>query len=143
MDVGETVTSSAAGWLAPSAMWLWVSTPAEAVEVVRLAAERQVRTVFLGIGWDGPEPDVVKLADRLRAAGVEVQCLGADQSWLERPGRASQWLARALNDWGFDAVHLDVEPWTMSGWARDHVRLFEQYLTVLSVVGRRPLSRGS
>ena len=49
-------------------------------------------------------------AERLRAAGVEVQCLGGDNGWLEQPERASQWLDRALNAWRFDAVHLDVEP---------------------------------
>ena len=117
-------------------MWLWRSSPAEAVEVVRFVAERRVRTVFLGVGWNGPEPHVVTLADRLRAAGVEVQCLGGDLGWLERPDWASQWLARALTAWGFDAVHLDVEVWRMPGWEDDRVRLrlLEQYLTLLRTV---------
>jgi len=132
--MSDAVSGSAAGGPAPSAMWLWCSTPAEAPEVISFVAERQVRTVFLGIGWNGPEPHVIKLADRLRAAGVEVQCLGGDNCWLEQPERASQWLARALTAWGFNAVHLDVEPWTMPGWKKERVRLFEQYLNVLSVV---------
>lgn len=132
--MSEAVTNSAAGGPVPSAMWLWSSTSAEAVEVVRFVAERRVRAVFLGVGWAGPEPHVVTLADRLRAAGVDVHCLGGDPSWLGRPDLARRWLARALSAGEFDAVHLDVEPWALPGWADDRVRLLEQYLTLLWAV---------
>jgi hypothetical protein len=111
----EADTRSAGG-PAPSAMWLWCSTPDESAEVISFVAERQVRTVFLGIGWNGPEPHVITLADRLRAAGVEVQCLGGDNGWLEQPERASQWLDRALSAWRFDGVHLDVAPRFATDW---------------------------
>ena len=79
---------------------------------------------------------MVALAGRLRAAGVEVQCLGGDLGWLDRPDWARQWLARALIAWGFDAVHLDVEVWRAPGWEDDRVRLrlLEQYLTLLRTV---------
>jgi len=133
--MSEAVSTAAGGPL-PSAMWLWRSSPAEAVEVVRFVAERRVRAVFLGVGWNGPEPHVVALAGRLRTAGVEVHCLGGGLDWLERPDRASQWLARALNAWEFDAVHLDVEVWNAAGWEDERVRLrlLEQYLTLLRTV---------
>ena len=57
--------STAAGGPLPSAMWLWRSSPAEAVEVVRFVAEQaRVRT--------GRAP--LQLADRLRAA---VECMAS------------------------------------------------------------------
>lgn len=132
--MNEAVTNAPAGGLAPLAMWLWSSTSAEAVEVARFVAERRIRTVFLGVGWAGPEPHVVAMADRLRAAGVEVQCLGGDHSWLGRSDLVRRWLSRALSAGGFDAVHLDVEPWTLPGWSDDRARLLEQYLTLLWVI---------
>ena len=87
--MSEAVTNFAAGGPVPSAMWWWSSTAAEAVEVVRFVAERRVRAVFLGVGWAGPELHVVRMAARLRTAGVDVQCLGGDPSWLGRPDLAS------------------------------------------------------
>jgi hypothetical protein len=115
-------------------MWLWSVAPAEAVEVVRFVAERRVRAVFLGVGWDGPEPHLVTLAHQLRTAGVDVQCLGGDPGWLAEPDLARQWLARAVSAGGFDAVHLDVEVWRCPGWADDRARLLEQYVTFLRAV---------
>lgn len=132
--MSEAVRHAAAVSPVPSAMWLWSSTPAEADEVVRFVAERRVRTVFLGVGWEGPDPHVPRLVERLHITGVDVQCLGADSTWLERPDWARQWLDRALSAGRFDAVHLDVEPWLLSGWVDDRSRLLDQYLSLLWTV---------
>lgn len=121
-------------------MWLWCLTATEVGAAVRFVAERRVRTVFLGVGWEGPEPQVITLADRLRTAGVSVQCLGGEGGWLAEPDLARQWLARALRAGPFDAVHLDVEPWAVKpGWAEDRARLLGQYLGVLRVVRKAGL----
>lgn len=135
--MSDTVTDPAVGRPILSAMWVWALTPAEATAVADFVRKRQVHTVFLSVGRDGPEPHVVTLARTLRARDVAVQCLGGDSSWLDFPDRARHWLAQAVKAGGFDAVHLDVEPWTLPEWElpNERVRLLEQYENVLRAVG--------
>lgn len=135
--MSEAVKTQAPGRPArpvPSALWLWSLTSAEVAAALKFVAERRILTVFLGVGWAGPETHAITVVERLRAAGVGVQCLGGDPSWLERPDLARQWMGRALRAAKFDAIHLDVEPWTLPGWASHRERLLEQYLAVTGAV---------
>lgn len=135
--MSELVTSQATGRAAGpvlSAMWLWSLTSADVAGALRFVAERRILTVFLGVGWAGPEAQVVTFIDRLRAAGVVVHCLGGNPSWLKQPDLARQWMSRALSAVKFDAIHLDVEPWALPGWADQRGRLLEQYLALIGVV---------
>lgn len=54
-------------------------------------------------------------------AHVAVDALGGDPGWLDEPALAATWASAALRSAGaaLDGAQLDVEPWTLPGWAVD------------------------
>lgn len=103
------------------ATWAWSGEGASADAWARRAAERDVGEVFVGVPWQGPTPETADLVAAFRRRGIRCTALGGDPAWAQDPSLAAQWVRRARR--GFDAIHLDVEPWTMAEWPAEAARL--------------------
>lgn len=96
-------------------MWLWDAVDAPA-RIAAFARAERVGEVFVSVPWGGPTAAIRALSRELRGQGLRVACLGSGSDWADIPARAAEWAGRALADGGFDAVHLDIEPWAAEDW---------------------------
>jgi hypothetical protein len=96
-------------------MWLWDDTVAPGA-VADFAHAERVGEVFVTVPWSGPSPATRLLSRSLRARGIRVACLGSGADWADVPRNAAAWAERALAHGDFEAVHLDVEPWSADDW---------------------------
>jgi len=104
------------------------------------AVAHGVGRVHLAAPWAADEGPVgtwfADASATLRDAGVAVDALGGDAGWLDDPALAATWAHAALRAGGpaLDGVHLDVEPWTLPGWADDPAAGARRWLAVLDAV---------
>ncbi|AZG44977.1 hypothetical protein D7316_01569 [Gordonia insulae] len=116
-------------------MWVWsVRGAADIRALVGHVAEHRVTDVWLSVPLGGADPAIAAVATRLRAAGVEVACLGGDPAWAERPADAVRWAVDAVGADVFDRIHLDVEPWVRDDWASAQERLIRGHRDMVDQV---------
>ncbi|WAC65252.1 hypothetical protein OVA14_07600 [Agrococcus sp. SL85] len=120
------------------ATWVWLH-PDRPLDldalVAHLTAER-VDEVFVSVPWSGPDARVRACVAALRRLGLRVAALGGEPGWADADAEAGDveaadaeagdapagaahavaWARRATAEGLFDAVHLDVEPWTRTDW---------------------------
>jgi hypothetical protein len=119
------------------ALWVWdVSTP---VATVQLAQEAGVGQLFVAVPPRLPSspllPQVQEVSQRARAAGIRVDALGGDPSWVDHPsGVVENWLRPATGTGLFTGVHVDIEPWTASAWQTDRDGVVQRYLSTLDTL---------
>ncbi|WP_404311710.1 hypothetical protein LG314_10180 [Agrococcus terreus] len=123
------------------AMWIWMhagSTLDTAALVAHVDAQR-IGEAFVSVPWTGPDAETHRCVAALRGRGVRVAALGGDPAWTSGSD-AVTWLQRATASFLFDAVHLDIEPWTRRDWAgRERELLAGLERTVKDVAGRTAL----
>lgn len=112
-----------------TSLWAWGNSVDPAVDargrgqpgmspasIATFAADHGLSTVYLSVPWASDEgaiaPWLSDSVDALHARGIRVAALGGDASWLATPGLVAQWVTAARAAADFDAVQLDVEPWS-------------------------------
>jgi hypothetical protein len=139
LAVTTSPASAAASGPAPGrAMWVWDRPPVD--ELVGFASEQGVRELFVSapnalagspdLGW------YRQLRAATRDAGVRVQALGSETTWIDNRKAALAWQSSALSTGLFDGVHYDVEPWIHPRWAADRTAVARSYLALLDDLAR-------
>lgn len=70
----------------------------------------------------------------LHAKSITASALGGDNGWVYDPSLVSQWITAAHDAASFDAVQLDIEPWTTApagAWEQDPVAV-GQYVSLVA-----------
>lgn len=113
-----TAAVSAARPTAPSArvarqLWVWrFSSPTALVQLAR-RNHVTILLVWVSPGFSTDTASLHRLSDlrrRAAAAGIRVDALGGDPSWLSYPSVALAWAREVRRTGLFAHVHLDVEP---------------------------------
>jgi hypothetical protein len=138
---GPQVTATTAG----RAMWLWNWT--DSASVVAFAQANGVNQIFayaapgfldpstIPPGWSVPElPLLTALVTDGRAAGISVEAMGGDPSWVTDPAVAVTWAHDVTISGLFDGAHLELEPWQLSDWTTDQVQLSDDLVKVVAEV---------
>lgn len=118
----------------PRAMWVWdTSTPQATVD---LAVNNRVGQLFVSVppnlGSSSRLPDITALSQRARAAGIRVDALGGDPTWVDNASWVvTHWLGPAKSSGLFTGIHTDVEPYSLPAWTTDQSTVVSNYLTLL------------
>lgn len=114
--------------------------PAAPEPLVDFVVGHELARVHLAAPWAADEGPVgawfAAAARALCDAHVAVDALGGDPGWLDEPALAATWASAALRSAGaaLDGAQLDVEPWTLPGWAVDPAAGARRWLAVLDAV---------
>jgi len=128
---------SASATTSPSrAMWVW--SKASPTDVVSFAQSHGVSQMFVAVPWNVANssdlPRLRQLSAAARAVGIRVDALGGDPSWTTNPSAAVTWERGAIATRLFTGVHVDIEPYALSGWSNPSTQasLVTSYLSTLS-----------
>nr|MDT0665919.1 hypothetical protein [Micromonospora sp. DSM 115978] len=122
LSLGAAVSDEQAALLArPTAMWVWTWTNSAAVVAYALAnnvnhifaytAPGFTRPGYVPPGWTIPMlPVVTDLSIRARDAGIRVDAMGGDPSWVNNPPIARNWALESLGTGLFTGLHVEIEP---------------------------------
>ena len=107
--------------------WYWQGAGAPAAT----ASAEDLGTVYL-YAEGGFDAKVTGAIEGLRAEGANVEALAGEYTWA-RPGNHAGLLVfvRAARGQQVDAIHLDIEPYSLRMWRTDRARLIRSYLTAL------------
>jgi hypothetical protein len=85
----------------------------------------------------GFDTKVTKAMAGLRAAGTRIEALAGEPIWA-KPGQRAGLLefVRVARAQDVDAVHLDIEPYSLRLWRTDRDRLIDSYLGALRAATR-------
>lgn len=119
---------------APGTRAMWVWTAAAPADVVAWARAHGVTTVFAYVDRAPAAADTSRLQDLRRRcddAGIVLDALGGDPSWVTDHATAVAW-RRTVDRLGiFHGVHLDVEPYLLPTWTTQQATLVSGFLTLL------------
>jgi hypothetical protein len=112
--------------------WYWQGAAAPAAT----ASEEGLGTVYL-YAEGGFDAKVRKAMAALRAQGTEVEALGGEPVWARPHNRAGLLeFVRAARRQRIEAIHLDIEPYSLRMWRTDRARLMRSYLNALGAARR-------
>jgi hypothetical protein len=127
-------TSSAATGAA-RAMWVWKWDRNR--DLVSFAQSHGVGRLFVWTwpGFSTSQPSRYSdLLNRASAAGIAVDALSGDPSWVNDPGQAVAWAREVVSFHSFAGLHLDVEPYALASWNTNQAQTITNYLSMLSQV---------
>lgn len=116
------------------AMWVWdTSTPQATVD---LAVSSGIGQLFVAVppnlSTSSQLPDITALSQRARAAGIRVDALGGDPTWVDNASWVvTYWLKPAKSSGLFTGIHTDVEPYSLPAWTTQQSTVVASYLTLL------------
>ncbi|MBB6629355.1 hypothetical protein H5V45_18655 [Nocardioides sp. KIGAM211] len=120
------------------AMWVWDRPDVD--ELVAFATAHGVDDLFVsvpdGLATSSTLDWYRSLRPATQAAGIRVQALGSETTWIDRPKAALAWQSSALSTGLFDGVHLDVEPWIHPGWDGSRKAVATAWLGLLDSLAR-------
>jgi hypothetical protein len=115
------------------AMWLWDGAPA--ADLVTWAATHSVSEIFVYVSpsvlTDGDLARMQEIKQRADAAKIRLSALGGEPSWTADHATALAWQRTVIKTGIFTGIHLDVEPYLMSGWTTDLQATEKSYLALL------------
>jgi hypothetical protein len=112
--------------------WYWQGTGAPAAT----AADEGLGTFYL-FAEGGFDAKVTRAIAELRAQGTQVEALAGEASWARPHNRAGLLeFVRAAHGQQVDAIHLDIEPYSLRMWRTNRARLIRSYLTALGAARR-------
>jgi len=127
--------SSSAATGASRAMWVWKWDQNRAL--ISFAQSHGVGRLFV---WTWPGFSTTQasrysdLLNRASAAGIAVDALSGDPSWVNNPGQAMAWAREVVSFHLFAGLHIDVEPYALASWNTDRSGTITNYLSMLSQV---------
>lgn len=129
-------SAAAAAGPAITGVWVWSLDPVRASASARFARINGVPDAFVSVPWTGPDGTTRAVVDAFRAEGIRVHALGSGEDWASNPARARAWADRAHASGLFAGIHLDVEPWTRSGWTGREEALMAGLAAAVAEVGQ-------
>lgn len=127
---------SASAATTPSrAMWVW--SKANPTDVITFAQNHGVSRLFVAVPWNvaasSDLPRLKQLSAAAGAVGIRVDALGGDPTWTTNPSAAVTWERGAIATHLFAGVHVDIEPYALSGWSNRSTQasLVTSYLSTL------------
>ena len=118
------------------AMWLWGADPA--ADVISWATRQNVSEIFVHVApsvlTDGGLGRLQDLKQRAVARKIKLRALGGETSWVFNHAAALAWQRAVVATGLFDGIHLDVEPYLLSGWTSDPAGTQTAYLKLLDRV---------
>ncbi len=135
--LGPVVTpASSSAATAPSrAMWVWNWDQNRAL--ISFARSHGVGRLFVSAPPGFSTTQAARYTDllnRASAAGIAVDALSGDPSWVGNPATAVAWAREVESFHGFAGLHLDVEPYALASWNTDQPGTIAGYLSMLSQV---------
>jgi hypothetical protein len=127
--------SASAAVVAPRAMWVWKWDRNR--DLISFAVSHGVGRLFVSAppGFSSSQPSRYSdLLSRASAAGITVDALSGDPSWVNNPAQAVAWAREVVGFHSFAGLHLDVEPYALSSWNTDQSGTITNYLSMLSQV---------
>jgi hypothetical protein len=120
-----------------TSMWVWHWRSASAL--LATASKHSVTRLLV---WAGPgfTADATQLRNlrQLRqlahAAGIQLDALGGDPSWVDHPEVARAWAEEVKRSGVFDRLHVDVEPHARADWDAERGRLSRSLVSLLALV---------
>jgi hypothetical protein len=122
---------------AARAMWVWdTSTPAATVS---LASSQGVTELYATVPVHvDSAPQLAQLRDlsqRAAAAGIRVDALGGDPTWIDnQTWVVDNWLRPAMATGLFSGIHVDIEPYTTSTWTTSQAKVVKKWLATLDTL---------
>lgn len=133
---GASSAGSAGLTAAPAntrAMWLWDTQPA--TQVITWATRQNVSEIFVHVPssvlTDGGLAGLQELKERAVARRIKLRALGGEPGWVDNHAAALAWQRTVVSTGLFDGIHLDVEPYLVSGWITDPPATQAAYLRLL------------
>ncbi len=129
--------SAQAGTGPTRAMWVWdTSTPAATVD---LAVAQGVGQLYAAVPPRvGSSPQLAQLRElvqRASAAGIRVDALGGDPTWVDnQTWVVDNWLRPALATGLFTGVHVDIEPYSTTAWQTKRSSVVKAWLATLDTL---------
>jgi hypothetical protein len=122
---------------AARAMWVWDTSDPQAV--VDLAVARGVGQLYASVpprvGSSSQLPQLRDLVQRATAAGVRVDALGGDPTWVDNQSWVVEnWLRPALATSLFTGVHVDIEPYALPAWQTKRATVVKKWLATLDAL---------
>ncbi|WP_343993266.1 hypothetical protein [Terrabacter terrae] len=120
------------------AMWVWdTSTPQATVD---LAVSSGIGQLFVAVppnlATSSRLADLTTLSQRARAAGIRVDALGGDPTWVDNASWVvTSWLKPVKSSGLFTGIHIDVEPYSLPAWTTKQSTVVASYLTLLDKLG--------
>jgi hypothetical protein len=119
------------------AMWVWDTSDPEAV--VELAVARGVGQLYAAVpprvGSSPQLPQLRDLVERATTAGVRVDALGGDPTWVDNQSWVVEnWLEPALATGLFTGVHVDIEPYALPTWQTRRATVVKKWLATLDTL---------
>jgi hypothetical protein len=116
-------------------MWVWKWDQNRAL--ISFAQSHGVGRLFVWT-WPGFSTSQASrysdLLNRASAAGIAVDALSGDPSWVNDPGQAVAWAREVVSFHSFAGLHIDVEPYALASWNTDQSGTITNYLSMLSQV---------
>jgi hypothetical protein len=112
--------------------WYWQGAHAPA----QTATDEGLGTVYL-YAEGGFGDKVIKAIAALREQGTQVEALAGEPVWAKpRESAGLLEFVRAARSQDVDAIHLDIEPYSLRLWQTDRERLMHSYFTALTAAKR-------
>ncbi|KAB7671202.1 amidase [Bacillus sp. B1-b2] len=119
-----------AATLQTQSTWIWNpwSLYKEETKIIQFLQNNNVQNVYLQIDADIPNSIYQQFITNARKSNIEVHALDGSADWIytnenNKMGTFFKWLTNYQNssnvDQRFSGVHLDVEPYLLSGWSTD------------------------
>lgn len=122
---------------AARAMWVWDTSDPQAV--VSLAVAQGIGQLYAAVPPHvDTSPQLAQLRDlsqRAAAAGIRVDALGGDPTWVTNQSWVvTNWLRPALATGLFTGVHVDIEPYATPAWTTSQATVVKQWLSTLDTL---------
>jgi hypothetical protein len=141
LGAAESTSARAAGVVpaahAARAMWVWdTSTPAATVSLATAQGIGQLYAAVPPHLDTSPQlAQLRELSQRAAAAGIRVDALGGDPTWIDNQAWVvDSWLRPALASGLFSGIHVDVEPYTTSAWNTSQAKVVKKWLATLDTL---------
>lgn len=135
LGVAATPGSSSAATVAPRAMWVWKWYQNR--DLISFARSHGIGRLFVSAPPGFSTSQRARYSDllsRAAAAGITVDALSGDPSWVNNRAQAVAWAQEVVSFHSFAGLHLDVEPYALSSWNTNQSGTIANYLSMLSQV---------
>jgi hypothetical protein len=127
-------------------MWVWdTSTPAATVAFASAQGITQLYAAVPPHVDTSPQLAQLRaLAQRATAAGIRVDALGGDPTWVDNQAWVvASWLRPAMATGLFAGIHVDLEPYATAEWTTSQAKVVKKWLATLdtlrSAAGATPM----
>lgn len=103
--------------------------------LVEFASARRIKGLLISLGESTDREKLKKFLTSARERNMKIYALFGNNEWLkEGKEKEIREAMREAEDFSFDGVHLDVEPYTLKEWKKNSNALVKRYCWILKTV---------